>query len=85
MRDEGWRVVDQQLEDLPLVVPDDWVSVMTTGKYFPWVPVDKPLVECLGLTKAYDTFQSYSQQQMFLLSFPDTFIIDSNMGGDKQW
>jgi hypothetical protein len=57
MRDEGWRVVDQQLEELPPVVPDDWGSVMTTSEYLPWVPVDEPLVESLGLTKAYDTFQ----------------------------
>jgi hypothetical protein len=52
---------------------------MTTGEYLPWVPVDELLVESLGLTKACDTFQSYSQLQMFLLAFPDTFIIDNNM------
>jgi hypothetical protein len=51
---------------------DDWDSVMITGEYLPWVPVDELLVESLGLTKAYDTFQSYSQLQMFLLAFSDT-------------
>jgi hypothetical protein len=60
MRDEGWRVVDQQLEDLPPIVPDDWGSMMTTDEYLPWVSVDETFVESLGLTKAYDTFQSYS-------------------------
>jgi hypothetical protein len=85
MSDDGWRVVDQQFEELPLVVPNDWGSVMTTSKYLPWVLMDKILVESLGLTKAYDTFQSYSQLQMFLLAFPDTFIIDNIIGGDKQW
>ena len=85
MRDEQWRVVDQQLEELPPVVPDDWGSMMTTGEYLPWVSVDEILVESLGLTKEYDTFQSYSQLQMFLLSFPDTFIIDNSMGEYRQW
>jgi hypothetical protein len=51
---------------------DDWDSVMITGEYLPWVPVDQVLVESLGLTKAYDTLQSYSRLQMFLLAFPDT-------------
>jgi uncharacterized protein (UPF0261 family) len=83
MRDEGWRVVDQRLEELPLVLPDYWVSVMTTSEYLPWVSVDEILVESLELTKEYDTFHSYSQLQMFLLAFPDTFIIDNNMGGDR--
>jgi hypothetical protein len=32
MKDERWRLVDQQLEDLLLVVPDDWVLVMVTGE-----------------------------------------------------
>jgi hypothetical protein len=69
----------------PRLYLDDWGLVMTTCKYLPWVPVDEPLVESLELTKAYDTFQSYSQLHMFLLAFPDTFIIDKNMGGDRQW
>jgi hypothetical protein len=37
------------------------------------------------MTKAYDTFQSYSQLHMFLLAFFDTFIIDSTRRGDRQW
>jgi hypothetical protein len=64
---------------------DDWDSVMTTGEYLSWVPVDELLFESLGLTKACDIFQSYSQLQMFLLAFSDTFIIDSSMGRDRQW
>jgi hypothetical protein len=64
---------------------DDWDSVMITGEYVPRVLVDEILVESLGLTKAYDTFQSYSQPQMFLLAFPDTFIINSSMRRDRQW
>jgi hypothetical protein len=47
--------------------------------------VDEILVESLGLTKAYDTFHSYSQLQMFLLAFPNSFIIDNSMGGHRQW
>jgi hypothetical protein len=58
---------------------------MSTGDYSPWVPVDELLVKSLGLTKAYDTSQSYRQLQLFLLAFPDTFIIDNNIGGDRQW
>ena len=33
---------------------DDWDSVLITGEYVPWVPVDELLVESLGLTKACD-------------------------------
>jgi len=75
MGDEGWRLVDQQLEELLLVVLDGWDSVMTTYEYLSWIPMDELLVESLGLTKACDVFQSYSQLQMFLLAFPNTFII----------
>ena len=78
-------MVDQQLGELSPIIPYDWGSVMTTGEYLPWVPVDELLVESLGLTKAYDTFQSYSWLQMFLLAFFDTFIIDNNIRGDRQW
>jgi hypothetical protein len=67
-----------------LVVLDDWDSVMSTGEYL-WISMDELLVESLGLTKAYDIFQSYSQLQMFLLAFPDTFIIDNSMRRDRQW
>jgi hypothetical protein len=85
MSDDGWRLVDQQFEQLPPVVTVDWGSMMNTGEYLSWVPVDEILVESLGLTKAYDTFQSYSWLQMFLLAFPDTFVIDSSIRGDRQW
>ena len=61
MRDEGWRVVDQQLEELLSVVLDGWDSMMTTGEYLSWISMDELLVESLGLTKACDIFQSYSQ------------------------
>jgi hypothetical protein len=80
-----WRVVYQQLEELLLIVPDDWGLVMTTGEQLSWIPMDELLVESLGLTKACDAFQSYSQLQMFLLARPDTFIIDSSMRRDRPW
>jgi hypothetical protein len=67
------------------VVLDDWGSVVTTGEYLLWIPMDELLVESLGLTKACDTFQSYRHLQMLLLNFPDTFIIDNNMRRDRQW
>jgi hypothetical protein len=85
MSDDGWRVIDQQFVELPTVVPDGWSLMMSTGDYSPWVPVDELLVKSLGLTKAYDTSQSYRQLQLFLLAFLDTFIIDNNTGGDRQW
>jgi hypothetical protein len=79
MGDERWRLVEQQLEELLPVVLDGWDSVMTTGEYLSWIPMDELLVESLGLTKACDAFQSYSQLQICLLSFSDTFIIDNSM------
>jgi hypothetical protein len=85
MGDERWRLVDQQLEELLRVVPDDWGLVMTTSEQLSWVPVDMLLVESLGLTKGGGIFQSYGQLQMSLLSFPDTFIIDISMRRDRQW
>jgi hypothetical protein len=78
MEDERWRLVDQQLEELLPVVPDDWGLVMTTSEQLSWVLVDVLLVESLGLTKVGGIFQSYGQLQMSLLYFPDTFIIDSS-------
>ena len=59
MSDDGRRVIDQQLVELPTVVLDGWSLVMSTGDYTPWVPVDEILFKSLGLTKVYDTFQSY--------------------------
>jgi hypothetical protein len=82
---ERYRLVDKQLEELLLVVLDDWESVMITGEYVPWIQVDNILVESLGLTKACDVLQVYSQLHRFLLAFPDTLIIDSNMRRYRQW
>ena len=70
---------------LLLVVLDGWDSVMTTGEQLSWILMDELLVESLGLTKACDAFQSYSQLQMFLLGHPDTFIIDNSMRRDRPW
>ena len=72
-------MVYQQLEELLLIVLDDWGLVMTTGEQLSWILMDELLVESLGLTKACDAFQSYSQLQICLLSFFNTFIIDSSM------
>jgi hypothetical protein len=85
MRDERGRLVDQQSDGLLPVVLDGWDSVMTTREHLSWIPMDELLVESLGLTKACDTSQSYSQLQMFLLACPDTFIIDSSMRRDRPW
>ena len=41
--------------------------------------MDELLVESLGLTKACDAFQYYSQLHICFLSFFDTFIIDNIM------
>jgi hypothetical protein len=79
MGDGRWRLVDQLPEELLSIVPDGWDSVMTTGEHLSWILMDELLVESLGLTKACDTFQSYSQLQICLLSFFDTFIIDNSM------
>jgi hypothetical protein len=79
MGDERWRLVEQQLEELLLVVLDGWDSVVSTGEYLSWIPMDELLVESLGLTQACDAFLSYSQLQICLLSFFDTFTIDNSM------
>ena len=73
------------MEELLPVVLDGWDLMMTTREYLSWIPMDEILVESLELTKACDIFQSYSQLQMFLLAFPDTFIIDNSMRRDRQW
>jgi len=85
MVDERWSLVDQQSEGLLLVVLDGWDLVMTTGEHISWISMDELLVESLGLTKACDTSQSYSQLQMFLLACPDTFIIDNSRRRDRPW
>jgi hypothetical protein len=73
------------LEELLLVVLDDWKSVMITGEHVSWIPVDDILFESLGLTKSCDILQVYNQLERFLLSFSDTFIIDSSMRRDRKW
>jgi hypothetical protein len=85
MGDARWRLVDQQSKDLLSVVLDDWGSMMTAGEHLSWIPMDTLLVESLGLTKACGIFQSYSQLQMCLVAFPDTFINDNSMRRDRQW
>jgi hypothetical protein len=85
MSDDGGRVIDQQSVELPTVVPNGWSLMVSAGDYSPWVTGDELLVKTLGLTKAYDTSQSYRQLQLFLLAFLDTFIIDNSTGGDRQW
>jgi hypothetical protein len=79
MGDERWRLVEQQLEELLPVVLDGWDSVVSTGEYLSWIPMDELLVESLGLTQACDAFLSYSQLQICLLSFFNTFTIDNSM------
>jgi hypothetical protein len=85
MSDDDWRVIDQQFVELPIVVPDGWSLVMSTGDYSPWVPVDEILVKSLGLIKEYDTFQSYRRLQIFLSVFSHTSIRDRRMGRDRLW
>ena len=79
MVDERWRLVEKQLEELLPVILDGGDSVMTIGEHLSWIPMEELLVESLGLTKACDTSQSYSQLHICLLSFSDTFIIDMSM------
>jgi hypothetical protein len=85
MGDERYRLVDQQLEELLLVVSDDWGLVMDMGEQLSGVQVDVLLVESLGLTEAGSIFYPSSQLQMSLLLFPDTFIMDNKMRRDRQW
>jgi hypothetical protein len=85
MGDSRWILVYQQLEDLLLVVPDDWGLVMAIGEQLSRVQVDVLLVESLGLTEAGGIFQPYSQLHISSLPFPDTFIMDNNMRRDRQW
>jgi hypothetical protein len=54
--DSGWRIIEPQFVEIPIVVPDGWCSVMSRGDYLPWVLVDDLLVKSLRLDKAYDNF-----------------------------
>jgi hypothetical protein len=83
--DDGWRMIDPQFLEIPTIVSDGWCSIMSTDDYLPWVLVDEFLVKSLRLTKVYDTFQSYIWLQTFMVAFLDTFIIDNNAGGVRQW
>jgi hypothetical protein len=81
MSDDGWIMIDPQLVEIPTIVLDGWCSMMSTCDYLPWVPMDEILVKTLGLNKEYDTFQSYSWLQIFMMAFLDNFIIDNNTKG----
>jgi hypothetical protein len=83
--DDGWRIIDLQLVEVPITVPYGWCSVMSIGDYLPWVSMAELLVNSFGLTKAYDTFKSYSWLQIFMIAFLNSFIIDNNRGGARQW
>jgi hypothetical protein len=79
MGDGRWILVYQQLEELLLVVLDDWILVMSISEQLSGVQVDVLLVESLILTEAGGFFHPYNQLHISLLSFSDTFIIDSSM------
>jgi hypothetical protein len=85
MSDDGGRLIETHVVDIHIVVSDGWCSVMSTNDYLSWVPVDEILVKFLGLTKAYETFQLYSSLQIFMIAFPDAFMIDNNIEGYRQW
>jgi len=80
MSDDRGSVIDHQYVESPTVVHDGMRLVWSPGDYSPWMLVDESLVKPLGLTKGYDTSQSYTQLQVFLLAFSDTFIIYNNIG-----
>ena len=85
MGDGRWRLVYQPLEELLLVVPDDWGLVRATSEQLSGVQVNMLLVESLGLIEAGGSFQPYSQLQTSLLPFLDTFIMDNRMRRERQW
>jgi hypothetical protein len=31
--DNGWRMIDPQFMEIPIVVPDGWCSMMSTSNY----------------------------------------------------
>jgi hypothetical protein len=78
MSDDRGSVIDHQYVESPTVVLDGLILVWNPGDYSSWVSVDEFLVKPLGLTKVYDTSQSYIQL------LPDTFIIYNNIGEDRQ-
>jgi hypothetical protein len=80
--DDGGSVIDHHFVEFPTVVPNGLRLVRSTGDYSPWVLGDEFFLKPLGLTNAYDTPQSYIQLYLFLLTFPDTFIIYNNIGED---
>jgi hypothetical protein len=84
MGDERWKLVYQKLEEVLPIVLDDWGFVMATGEQLSGVQVDVLLVESLGLIEVGSIFQPYSQLQMSLLPFLDTFIMGSSMRRDRQ-
>jgi len=55
MSDDGGSVIDHQLVDLPTVVLDGLILVISTCDYSPWVLVDEFLVKPLGLNNANNT------------------------------
>jgi hypothetical protein len=85
MSDDGWRMIDPQFVEIPTIVPNGWFSVMSIDDYLPWVSMDGIFVKSLGLTKACDTFHSYSWLHIFMVAFPNTFIIDNSAGEARQW
>jgi hypothetical protein len=46
-------------DDLPTIVHEDMRLVLNPCEYSPWMVMNECLVKSLGLTKAYDTSQSY--------------------------
>jgi hypothetical protein len=84
MSDNRGSVIDHQYVDSHTVVHDEMRLVWILGDYSPSMWVDEFLVKPLGLTNGSDTSQSYTQLQVFLLAFPDTFIIYSSTGRDSQ-
>jgi hypothetical protein len=75
---------DHHYVELPTVVHDGMRLVWSPGNYSPWMSMDEFLVKPLGLTKAYDTSHFYIQLHVFLLAFPNTFIMYNNIGEDSQ-
>lgn len=84
MNDDRGGVIDHQYVESPTVVHNGMRLVWSPDNYSPSMLVDDFFVKPLGLTKAYDTSQSYIQLQVFMLPFLDTFIIYNSIGEDSQ-